>query len=98
MGESLLGLGYRINNLGVAMNVKRESHVKVLGRWVRVPNWLIVERKRWSAEKISRVEAQAARLGELQTFVMASPLFGAFVVVGAVALMGLGIGWLEHTF
>jgi hypothetical protein len=55
-------------------------------------------RKRWSEEKIARVEAQAARLGELQTFVMASPLFPLFVVVGAVLAMGLAIGWIEHTF
>lgn len=55
-------------------------------------------RGRWSAEKIARVEAQAARLGELQKFVVASPLFPLFVVVGAVVLMGLYIGFIEHTF
>lgn len=55
-------------------------------------------RGRWSEEKIARVEAQAARLGELQSFIMASPLFPLVVVVGAVALMGLAVGWIEHTF
>jgi hypothetical protein len=32
-------------------------------------------RKPWSAAKIARVEAQAQALGDLQNFVVASPLF-----------------------
>jgi hypothetical protein len=56
------------------MNVTRESHVKVLGRWVRVPNWFIVDQK-WSAEKIAREELRAEQLGDLQKFVTRSPLF-----------------------
>jgi hypothetical protein len=80
------------------MNVTRKSYIKLLGRSVRVPNRLIVERRRWSPEKIARVEEQAARLGEIQKFVMASPLWPLFVVVAAVAVMGLAIGWIEHTF
>jgi len=78
------------------MNVKRESFVKVLGHSVRVPNVLIFERKRWSAAKIARVEVQAARLGELQKFIVASPLFPLAVVLLAVLVMGLAIGGLEH--
>lgn len=78
------------------MNVTRKSYVKIMGRSVRVPNCFIVERRKWSAEKISRVEAQAARLGELQKFIVASPLFPLVVLLVAVAIMGLSIGWLEH--
>lgn len=68
------------------MNVTRESHVKVLGRWVRVPNWFIVDRK-WSAEKIARVEAQAQALGDLQNFVTRSPLFPLAVVAAFFGAM-----------
>lgn len=57
------------------VNVKRESSVKVLGRWVRVPNWLVFERKRWSPERIAREELRAQQLGDMQKIVMASPLF-----------------------
>jgi hypothetical protein len=55
-------------------------------------------RKRWSDAKIARVEAQAARLGELQTRVMASPLFPFVVTVLAVLALGLVVGAIEHTF
>lgn len=53
--------------------------------------------RKWSEAKIARVEAQAVRLGELQTRVMAHPLFPAVVVVLAVLVMGLAIGGLEHS-
>lgn len=69
------------------MNVKvtRKSHVKVLGRWVRVPNFLI--RERWSDEKISFKELRAQEIGDLQSFVMKSPLFPFVVVMGFFAVM-----------
>lgn len=78
------------------MNVTRESHVKVLGRWVRVPNWAIVSRKPWSAAKIARAEVQAQRLGELQTFVMRSPLFPLACVVAFFAFLGFA-QWAVNT-
>lgn len=78
------------------MNVTRKSYVKVMGHSVRVPNWVIWERK-WSPEKISRVEEQAARLGELQKFVMASPLFPFVVVVLAILFLGVAVGTIEHS-
>lgn len=46
--------------------------------------------RKWSAEKIARVEAQAERIGELQTFVMKSPLFPtACVVVFFAGVVGV---------
>lgn len=80
------------------MNVTRKSYVKVMGHSVRVPNWFIWEPKRWSPEKISRVEERAARLGQLQTFVMASPLYPAVVLILAFLFFGLAIGTIEHSF
>jgi hypothetical protein len=38
-------------------------------------------RKPWSKAKIARVEAQAQALGDLQTFVVRSPLFPVACVV-----------------
>jgi len=54
--------------------------------------------RKWSVEKIARVEAQAERLGELQKFIVASPLFPLALVLAFVAVAGLLIGALEHTF
>lgn len=48
--------------------------------------------KRWSAEKIARVEIEAARLGDLERFVVASPLFPVGVVAGAYGLFA-GAHW-----
>jgi hypothetical protein len=68
------------------MNVTRTSHVKVLGRMVRVPNWFIVDRK-WDAAKIARVEQQAQALGDLQNFVVKSPLFPVACVAAFFGFM-----------
>lgn len=78
------------------MNVKRESFVKVLGRTVRVPNWAIVERGRWSAERIARVERQAQALGDLQAFVMKSPLFPVAIVAGVYGALYTAV-WAVET-
>lgn len=67
------------------MNVTRESHIKVLGRWVRVPNWMITQK--WSAERIAREELRAQQLGDLQNFVMKSPLFPIAVVAAFFGFM-----------
>ncbi len=67
------------------VNVKRESHVKVLGRWVRVPNWMITQK--WSPERIEREELRAQQLGDLQKFVMKSPLFPVAVVAAFFGAM-----------
>lgn len=69
------------------MNVTRTSHVKVLGCNVRVPNWVIVDR-RWSAAKIARVEQQAQALGDIQNFVVRSPLFPVVCVALFFGLIG----------
>lgn len=74
------------------MNVTRKSQVKIMGHWVRVPNCFIG--RKWSAEKIARAEVQAERLGDLQNFVMKSPLFPLFVVsvfVGCLILSSWAI-------
>lgn len=79
----------------MSINVTRESRVKVFGRWVRVPNWVIVDRQ-WSTERKNRARDNAARLGAVQTFVTlaagkAFPWFAA-----ASVIVGLGIvGGLE---
>lgn len=43
--------------------------------------------RKWSAEKIARVEAQAQALGDLQNFVMKSPLFPTACVAAFFAAM-----------
>jgi hypothetical protein len=76
------------------MNVTRESHVKIMGRWVRVPNWAIVSRP-WSTARKNRARDNAARLGALQNFVMRGwvyPAFACIVVIGAMLLVGA----IEH--
>lgn len=78
------------------MNVTTSSRVKVLGRWVAVPNWVIFERKRWSPERIARVEAQAARLGAMQTAVVRSWAFPVAVVLGAYAALYASV-WAVET-
>ena len=55
-------------------------------------------RKPWSAEKIARVEEQAARLGEMQTFVMKSPLFPAACVVLFLAFVVVAVQVVENLF
>lgn len=50
----------------------------------------------WSTARKNRVRDNAERWGDLQRFVMASPLVPMGAVVGAMAVMGLVIGWLEH--
>ena len=77
------------------MQVTRESHVKVLGHSVRVPNCFVQERKPWSAAKIARVEQQAQALGDLQTFVSKSPLFPFACVLGFFALMYSAVWFVE---
>lgn len=72
------------------MNVTRTSHVKIMGRWVRVPNWFIGGK--WSTAKIARVEQQAQALGDLQTFVMKSPLFPLACVLAFFGFVGF-VGW-----
>lgn len=70
------------------VNVTRKSHVKVLGRWVRVPNWCI--RQPWSAEKIAREELRAQQMGDMQKFVMGSPLFPTVaLLLGCLTIWGL---------
>jgi hypothetical protein len=53
--------------------------------------------RNWSAEKIARVEDQAARLGAWQIRVMGSWWFPLVVVLAFVAVAGLAIGGLEHS-
>ena len=76
------------------MNAVRTSAIRVAGHWVRVPNWMIVERKPWSTEKKNRERDRAVRIGQLEKFVTGSPIlpttaviaFFAFVI-GAVELV-----------
>lgn len=83
------------------MNVTRTSSVKVMGHWINVPNWLIMERKPWSTERKNRARDRAAALGDLQTFVTRSPLaptaallaFGGLVYALLVAA-GRVVEWL----
>jgi len=49
-------------------------------------------RKPWSAAKIARVEQQAQALGDLQNFVVRSPLFPGACVVVFYALLFLVVG------
>lgn len=49
-------------------------------------------RKPWSAAKIARVEQQAQALGDLQTFVMKSPLFPTACVIVFFVTMFLVVG------
>lgn len=53
--------------------------------------------RKWSNEKIARVEEQAARLGALQVRVLGSRWYAFAVVVVFVAVAGLAIGGLEHS-
>ena len=76
------------------MLVTRESHVKVLDHSVRVPNCFIVERK-WDAKKIARAEQQAQALGDLQTFVIKSPLFPFACVAAFFAFMYSAVWFVE---
>lgn len=77
------------------VNVKRESFVKVLGHSVRVPNCFIVGRRPWSAAKIARAEQQAQALGDLQTFVIKSPLFPFACVAAFFAFMYSAVWFVE---
>lgn len=76
------------------MSVTTESHIKVLGRWVRVPNALIVERKSWSTSRKNRARDNAELLGQAQTFVMTSWVYPVFVIVALVAGMAV-VGAIE---
>ena len=82
------------------MSVKatRTSHVKIMGRWVRVPNWAIMERGRWSTERKNVERDRAARLGELQNFVMRAPVIPFLAVLGFILVVALAIGTVEHSF
>jgi uncharacterized membrane protein YdfJ with MMPL/SSD domain len=50
----------------------------------------------WTTARKNRARDNAEAWGDLQRFVMASPLFPFVVVVVGLAVMALGIGWLEH--
>lgn len=52
--------------------------------------------RKWSAEKIARVEAQAQALGDLQNFVMKSPIFPTACVVVFFGFMYL-VCWAVPT-
>lgn len=52
----------------------------------------------WSTARKNAARDNAERLGELQKFIVASPLFALFAVVGFFAGAGLLIGGIEHTF
>lgn len=53
--------------------------------------------KRWSAEKIERVERRAERLGDLERFVVRSPLFPVMCVVAFYGFI-VGAHWAVETF
>lgn len=74
------------------MNVTRTSSVKIMGRWVNVANWVIVESKPWSTEKKNRERDRAARLGQLETFLVKSPILPMTAVVAFFAFV---IGAME---
>lgn len=76
------------------MNVTRESFVKVLGRWVRVPNWAIVARKPWTTERKNRARDNAEWLGAVQEYVMTSWVFPLAAFVLVVVALGV-VGALE---
>lgn len=69
------------------MNATRTSSVKVMGRWINVPNWVIVERKPWSTEKKNRERDRAARIGQLEAFLIKSPILPTTAVVAFLAFM-----------
>jgi hypothetical protein len=48
-------------------------------------------RKPWNAEKIAREELRAQQLGDMQKFVMKSPLFPAACVVGFFLFVMFGL-------
>ena len=54
--------------------------------------------KPWATERKNAAEERAARVGQLQKFVMASRLFPFAVVLVSVAVLGLAVGFIEHTF
>lgn len=76
------------------MNVTRESFVKVFGRWVRVPNWAIVARKPWTTARKNRARDNAARLGAVQVYVMASWIYPVAALVYVVVALGV-VGAVE---
>lgn len=52
----------------------------------------------WSTAKKNRARDNAAAWGDLQNFIVRSPLFPAGVVIGFVGAAGLLIGAVEHMF
>lgn len=52
----------------------------------------------WSTAKKNRARDRAESLGDLQNFIVRSPLFPAGVVIGFVGAAGLLIGAVEHMF
>lgn len=53
--------------------------------------------RKWNAAKIARAEQQAQALGDIQTFVVRSPLFPVMCVAGFFAFMYGAVWFVETT-
>lgn len=52
----------------------------------------------WTTARKEAARDNAEQWGDLQRFVVGSPLFPFLVVVVAVLILGLVVGTIEHTF